>query len=405
MDIKHLREHFPVLSTVVNDHRLVYFDNAATTQKPKVVINEVNKIYSELNSNIHRGNHYLSNLLTDKYEEARDTIKNFINAKYREEVIFTYGTTSSINLLAYSFGEVFIGEGDEIITTELEHHANIVPWQLLAQRKKAKLKYIPLNKNGYLEIESLTSLITDKTKLVAIAQVANSTGAINDVKKAIEIAHSHNIPVLIDAAQSIQHMTVDVQDLDCEFLAFPGHKIYGPTGIGVLYGKKDWLEKLPPFLTGGEMIDKVTMEKTTFAKLPLRFEAGTPNYVGAIGLAKAIEFIDETGFDEIVRHETEVYNYALQKAAENRNLKIIGPDKDKVSVLSFVHKNIPNGDLGFFLDKFGIAVRTGNHCAQPAMQAFGINGTVRISVAMYNTLEEVDYFFSKVKEAEKFFGV
>ncbi len=405
MDINKIREQFPILSIKIDGKSYYYFDNAATTQKPQKVIDTVNEIYSLQNSNIHRGAHYLSNLLTDRFEQARIKVQHFINAEHREEIIFTYGTTSSINLLSYSFGEAFVGEGDEVITTELEHHSNIVPWQILCERKKAKLKYIPLAKDGALDIDRLESLITPKTKLVTIAQVANSTGSVNDVKKVVKIAHSHNIPVLIDAAQSIQHMKVDVQELDCDFLAFSGHKIYGPTGIGVLYGKKEWLEKLPPFMGGGEMIDRVTMERTTYNCLPFKFEAGTPNYVGAIGLGAAIDFVNEVGIEEIASYEKSLYDYALQKAEENTNLLIIGPETGKISVLSFVHKSIPSGDLGFFLDKWGIAIRTGNHCAQPAMDFFGVPGTARLSIAMYNTREEVDYFFEKLKEAELFFGV
>ena len=405
MDINKIREQFPILSIKIDGKSYYYFDNAATTQKPQKVIDTVNEIYSLQNSNIHRGAHYLSNLLTDRFEQARIKVQHFINAEHREEIIFTYGTTSSINLLSYSFGEAFVGEGDEIITTELEHHSNIVPWQILCERKNAVLKYIPLAKGGALNIDRLESLITSKTKLVTIAQVANSTGSVNDVKKVVKIAHSNNIPVLIDAAQSIQHMKVDVQELDCDFLAFSGHKIYGPTGIGVLYGKKEWLEKLPPFMGGGEMIDRVTMEQTTYNGLPFKFEAGTPNYVGAIGLGAAIDFVNEVGIEEIASYEKSLYDYALQKAEENTNLRIIGPETGKISVLSFVHKSIPSGDLGFFLDKWGIAIRTGNHCAQPAMDFFGVPGTARLSIAMYNTREEVDYFFEKLKEAELFFGV
>ena len=405
MDINKIREQFPILSIKIDGKSYYYFDNAATTQKPQKVIDTVNEIYSLQNSNIHRGAHYLSNLLTDRFEQARIKVQHFINAEHREEIIFTYGTTSSINLLSYSFGEAFVGEGDEIITTELEHHSNIVPWQILCERKNAVLKYIPLAKDGALDIDKLEPLITPKTKLVTIAQVANSTGSVNDVKKVVKIAHSRNIPVLIDAAQSIQHMKVDVQELDCDFLAFSGHKIYGPTGIGVLYGKKEWLEKLPPFMGGGEMIDRVTMERTTYNSLPFKFEAGTPNYVGAIGLGAAIDFVNEVGIEEIASYEKSLYDYALQKAEENTNLRIIGPETGKISVLSFVHKSIPSGDLGFFLDKWGIAIRTGNHCAQPAMDFFGVPGTARLSIAMYNTREEVDYFFEKLKEAELFFGV
>jgi cysteine desulfurase/selenocysteine lyase len=405
MDVNKIRKEFPILSINIDGKNLYYFDNAATTQKPKSVIDTINEIYAYQNSNIHRGAHYLSNLLTNKFEEARDKVKEFINADLREEIIFTYGTTSSINLLSYSFGEEFVKEGDEIITTQLEHHSNIVPWQILCERKNAKLKYIPLHENGHLDIEKLDSLITSDTKLVTIAHVANSTGTINDIKRVIQIAHSHNVPVLIDAAQSIQHLKVDVKELDCDFLVFSGHKIYGPTGIGVLYGKKEWLDKLPPFMGGGEMIDNVTMEKTTYNRLPWKFEAGTPNYVGAIGLGVAIDFINNIGIEEIAEYEKSLYEYALNKAKENSNLRIIGPEDNKISVLSFVHNSIPAGDLGFFLDKWGIAIRTGNHCAQPAMEFFGISGTARLSVAMYNTKEEVDYFFEKLKEAEGFFGV
>lgn len=403
MDLRQTRKNFPILSQEVNNHPFIYFDNAATTQKPKIVLDTIQELYGLQNSNIHRGAHHFSNLLTDKFENARRTIQTFINAKHSHEVIFTSGTTASINLVANTFGNAFLKADDEIIISEFEHHSNIVPWQIIAERKGAKIKVLPGLPNGELNIDALSTLINSKTRLIAVAQVSNSTGVIHPVKTIIRIAHQNNIPVLIDAAQSIQHMPVDVQDLDADFLAFSGHKIYGPTGIGVLYGKEQWLEKMPPYMGGGEMIDQVSFDKTTFNKLPFKFEAGTPHYVGGIALGKAIEFIQNLGFDEIAKYENELFQYATEKISAIKSLKIIADSPNKTSVISVVHPQIPSSDMGTLLDKFGIAIRTGHHCAQPTMKFFGISGTARVSLALYNTKEEIDFFVEKIHKIEKLF--
>jgi len=390
IDIQKVRRDFPILNQQVYQKPLVYFDNGATTQKPKVVIDEVANIYSQQNANIHRGVHYLSEQLTQKYEDARKVVQNFIHAAHDHEVIFTSGTTESINAIAYSFGYKFIHEGDEIIISTLEHHANIVPWQMLCERKNASLKIIPINDKGELLLDEYEKLISSRTKIVAVNHVSNALGTINDVTKIIDIAHQKDIPVLIDGAQSIQHGKVDVQVMDCDFYVFSGHKIYGPNGIGVLYGKEKWLNELPPFMTGGEMIKNVTFEKTTFNELPFKFEAGTPNYVGAIGLAKAIKYIQGIGLENIEAHEKELLEYATQKLKAVEGLKIIGTSEQKISVISFILENIHHYDAGMVLDKMGVAVRTGHHCAQPLMDRFGIPGTVRASFAFYNTRDEID---------------
>ncbi|MCD6366495.1 MAG: cysteine desulfurase [Bacteroidales bacterium] len=403
MDIQAIRKEFPILSQQVNGYPYIYFDNGATTQKPKVVLDTIQTLYSQQNSNIHRGAHHFSNLLTDKFEQARITIQNFINAEHHYEIIFTSGTTASINLVATSFGNTFLNAGDEIIIGQFEHHSNIVPWQMIAERKNAKIKVLPGLPNGEMDISALKNLITEKTKLIAVAQVSNSTGVIHPVKEIIRIAHQYDIPVLVDAAQSIQHLPIDVRDLDADFLAFSGHKIYGPTGIGILYGKEKWLDKMQPYMGGGEMINKVSFEKTTYNKLPFKFEAGTPHYVGGIGLAEAIKFIQGISLNEIEKHEKELYHYALEKISEINNLKIITDTPHKTSVISFVHPQIPSSDIGTLLDKFGIAIRTGHHCAQPTMDFFGITGTARVSLALYNTREEIDFFVDKFHQIEKLF--
>ena len=403
MDIQQIRKEFPILSQEVNGYPYIYFDNAATTQKPKIVLDTIQELYGLQNSNIHRGAHHFSNLLTDKFENARRTIQTFINAKHAHEVIFTAGTTASINLAANTFGNAFLNTDDEIIIGQFEHHSNIVPWQLIAEKKGAKIKVLQGLPNGELNIEALSPLINSKTRLIAVAQVSNSTGVIHPVKDIIRIAHQNNIPVLIDAAQSIQHIPIDVQDLDADFLAFSGHKIYGPTGIGVLYGKEQWLEKMPPYMGGGEMIDQVSFDKTTYNKLPFKFEAGTPHYVGGIALGKAIEFIQNLGFDTIAKYENELFQYTIEKISTIERLKIIADTPNKTSVISLVHPQIPPLDIGTLLDKFGIAIRTGHHCAQPAMKFFGISGTARVSLALYNTKEEIDCFVEKFHKIEKLF--
>ena len=404
LDIKKIRTDFPILNQEIYGKPLVYFDNGATTQKPQIVIDEEVKIYSHENSNIHRGVHFLSEQLTQRFEDARKVVQRFINAKYDHEIIFTSGTTQSINTVAYSFGERFVNEEDEIIISILEHHSNIVPWQLLCERKKAILKVIPINDAGELLIDEFEKLITPKTRIVAVNQVSNALGTVNDVKRIIDISHKHNIPVLIDGAQSIQHGKTDVQDMDCDFFAFSGHKLYGPTGIGVLYGKEKWLNKMPPFLSGGEMIKKVSFEKTTFNELPFKFEAGTPNYTGAIAMSKAIEYIQTIGLNEIADYEKELLNYATEKLQSIKGLKIIGTSKNKVSLISFILENIHHYDAGMVIDKMGIAVRTGHHCAEPVMQRFNIEGTLRASFSFYNTKEEIDKLYNAILIVKQMFG-
>ena len=403
LNINKIRNDFPILSQKVYNKPLIYFDNAATTQKPKQVIDEITKIYSEQNSNIHRGVHFLSDSLTSRFEDARKTVRKFINAKFDREIIFTSGTTHSINAVAFSFGEKFIRKNDEIIVSTLEHHANIVPWQLLCERKGAVLKVIPVNDKGELILDELENLLSPKTKLLAVNQVSNAIGTINEVKKIIEIAHKNNTAVLIDGAQSIQHEQVDVQELDCDFFVFSGHKIYGPNGIGVLYGKEKWLNEMPPYQSGGEMIDKVSFEKTTFNELPFKFEAGTPNYVGAIGLANAIDYVSELGLDNILKYESELLNYATEKIKNIDGLKIIGTAENKISVLSFIFDNIHYYDAGMVLDKMGIAVRTGHHCAEPIMNRFNIDGTIRASFAFYNTKDEIDKLYDALLKVKQMF--
>ncbi len=401
--IKDIRNDFPILSETVHGKPLIYFDNAATTQKPKIVLETLNEFYSKYNANIHRGIHFLSNFTTEATENARKTICNFINAKSEKEVIITKGTTDSINLLAFSFGEKYINEGDEIIISEMEHHSNIVPWQMMCERKKAIIKVLPINDDGELQIDKLENLITSKTKLLTVTHVSNALGTINPIEEIIRIAHNKNIKVLIDGAQSVQHIAVDVQKLDCDFYAFSGHKLYGPTGVGVLYGKQELLEELPPYQGGGEMIAKVSFEKTTYNELPFKFEAGTPNYIDTIGLAKAIEYIQAIGLNNIYKYETELLDYATEKIQALDWIKIIGTAKSKSSVISFVMDGIHPSDAGTILDHYGIAIRTGTHCAEPVMQHFGISGTARASFALYNTFEEVDVFIDALKKLKLMF--
>jgi len=402
-NVKKIRKDFPLLNQKIYQHPLIYFDNAATTQKPKVVIDLIDKLYSEKNSNVHRGIHYLSEKMTEMYEEARIKVQKFINAKYPHEIIFTKGTTESINLVAFSFGEKFIKEGDEIIVSEMEHHSNIVPWQMLCQRKGAKLKIIPFNDNGELLLEEYKKLISPKTKIVAIVHVSNSLGTINPIKEIVKIAHQNNIPVLIDGAQGIQHQKVDVKDIDCDFYAFSGHKMYGPNGIGVLYGKEKWLEEMPPYQGGGDMIKEVTFEKTTYAELPFKFEAGTPNYIGAIGLGAAIDYLNNIGLENIQNYEKELKEYGMAKLSSIEGLKIYGTAKDKTCIFSFLLDNLSPYDTGFFLDKMGIAVRVGHHCTHPIWHHYKVEGSVRASLAFYNTFEEIDYLVKALKEIKKMF--
>lgn len=390
LDINKIRADFPILKEKVHGKPLVYFDNAATSQKPQQVIDKIVEYYQKYNSNVHRGIHYLSNKSTDACENARKVVQQFIKAKHNHEVIFTRGTTEAINLVAYSFGEKFVNQDDEIIVSQIEHHSNIVPWQMLCERKNAKLKVIPCNDKGELEIDKLQQLITNKTRIIAVNHISNSLGTINPIKEIIDIAHSKNIPVLIDAAQSVQHKKIDVQELDCDFLVFSGHKLYGPTGIGVLYGKESLLNQMPPWQGGGEMIDSVSFEKTTYNVLPFKFEAGTPNYIDTIALATAIEYVQEIGLNEIDAYENELLQYATEKLLTIPGLKIYGTAKNKASVISFLIDGVHPYDLGMLLDQLGIAVRTGTHCSETVMQRFDIEGTIRVSVAFYNTKQEID---------------
>ena len=404
LDVNKIRKDFPILNETVYGKKLVYFDNAATTQKPLQVINEVSKFYSTINSNIHRGIHYLSNKATEEYEWSREKLKSFIHAQHSEEIIFTKGTTESINLVACSFGEEFIHEGDEIIVPETEHHANIVPWQVLCKRKKAVLKVIKANENGELSIDRLKNTLSKRSKLIAIAHVVNSTGIINPVKEIIDIAHKNGTYVLVDGAQAVQHKSVNVQDLDCDFYAFSGHKMFAETGIGVLYGKKELLEKIPPYQYGGDMIKSVSMKETVFADLPFKFEAGTANYVGAFSMAKAVEYIESIGINEIEQHEKKLHDYAVKKLLSIDGLKIYGISENKISAISFLIEGIHQYDTGMILDKMGIAVRTGTHCAEPSMKHFGIEGTVRASFAMYNTTEEIDSLYEGLLKVKQMFN-
>jgi cysteine desulfurase/selenocysteine lyase len=402
-DVYKVREDFPILKIKVRNKPLCYLDNAATTQKPQQVLNTLNKYYTSMNSNIHRGVHYLSGAATDAYEDARIKVKNFINAKSEKEIIFTRGTTESINLVSNSYGRKNISEGDEIIISQMEHHSNIVPWQLLCNEKKANLKIIPIDDNGEIIFDQFLKLITDKTKLISVVYVSNSLGTVNPVKGIIEAAHKHNIPVLLDAAQSVNHLPVDVQKLDCDFLAFSGHKLYGPTGIGALYAKEKILESMPPFMGGGDMISKVSFKETTFNELPFKFEAGTSNIAGAIGLGSAIDYITSIGIEKIAEHEAILLDYAEQRLKEVPGLKIIGTAKHKSAVISFIFDNIHPHDIGTFLDYDGIAVRTGHHCTQPLMQRYNIPATSRVSFGLYNTLEEVDILVDSLKKVIEVF--
>ncbi len=385
---QYIREQFPILREKVNGNPLVYLDNAATTQKPKCVIDTITDLYTHKNSNIHRGVHHLSNLCTDLYEQARHTIASFINAQ-DDEIIFTRGTTESLNLLAYSFGETFLKEGDEIIITLMDHHANIVPWQMLCARKKLTLRVAPIDDNGDLILNEFFKLINNNTKLISIPHISNVTGAINPIKTIIDHAHQYNIPVCIDAAQSVAHTKIDVKELDCDFLCFSGHKIYGPTGIGVLYGKKQWLEQLVPYQGGGSMIDKVTIEQTTFLPAPLRFEAGTPNYVGAIALAEAIRFLENIDMFWVNTHDKSYTADLRLCLSQVPGVRIIGNPEKQSTTMSFLLGNAHPLDVGMLLDKMGVAVRTGHHCAQPLMERFGIKGTVRVSLAIYNNHDDL----------------
>ncbi|MBP5722704.1 MAG: cysteine desulfurase [Bacteroidales bacterium] len=390
-DVQSIRNDFPILGSTVNNHPLVYFDNAATTQKPQAVIDAIVEAYSRTNSNIHRGIHTLSQISTTQYEQARKTVQTFINAPSDKEIIFTKGVTESLNLVAQTFGEAFLHEGDEVIVSAMEHHSNLVPWQIVCARHKATLRFIPFNKAGVLDVEAYKNLFTEKTKFVSVVHISNSLGTVNPIETLIDIAHSHNVPIMIDGAQSIQHCPIDVQKLDCDFFAFSGHKVYAPTGIGVLWGKEKWLEKLPPYQGGGDMIETVTLEKTTYNVLPFKFEAGTTNYVGAHALGVALRYIMNLGIENIQRHESELMAYATQKLQEIPQVTIIGNAPEKAGAISFEVAGAHPADLGMILDKQGIAIRTGTHCTEPIMRFYGVPGTARMSFGLYNTMEEIDY--------------
>ena len=399
-DIHKIRKDFPILSRTVNGKPLVYFDNGATAQKPQLVIDAISHYYAFQNSNIHRGVHTLSREITIAYEEARKTIQLHLNAKQPSEIIFTKGTTDSINLVAHCFGKINVLEGDEIIITQMEHHSNIVPWQQLCEEKKAVLKYIPINEAGELILEELPKLITPKTKLVSFTHISNTLGTINPVKEMIALIRSlSSAAVLIDGAQAVPHLKPDVQDLDCDFYVFSGHKLFGPTGVGILYGKESWLIKFPPYQTGGGTIKTVTLEKTEFADSPLKFEAGTPHIEGGIGLAAAINYVTEIGFENIQNHENDLLQYATKKLKEIEGLVIYGNAKHKTSVISFNVGTIHPFDIGTLLDKYGVAIRSGHHCTQPICQFYGIPGTIRASFAFYNTFEEVDVLIEALKKS------
>ncbi len=404
MNIEKIRGDFPILQSQVNGKRLVYLDNAATTQKPQVVIDAITNYYTAYNSNVHRGTHHLSNLATEAHENARKTVQKFINAAYDHEVIFTRGTTDSINLVAFSFGEAFVNPGDEVIVTELEHHSNFVPWQMMCKRRNAHLRMVPMMQDGELDLDVYASLLNEKTRIVAFNHVSNSLGTINPAKQIIQMAHEVGAAVLVDGAQSIQHIGHDVQDLDADFYAFSGHKMYGPTGIGVLYGKEKWLEAIPPYQGGGDMIDQVALEKTTYNKLPFKFEAGTPNIVGPIGLAAAIDYLNGLSFDAITAYEDDVLAYGRERLQNIEGLTLYGNAQKRTSILAFNLEGIHHYDVGTLLDTQGVAVRTGHHCTQPIMTALGISGTVRAAIALYNTKEEIDVLEAGLRKVKKMLG-
>lgn len=404
-DVHKIRQDFPILEEKIYGKPLVYLDNGATSQRPLPVIEKMTEYYLKYNSNVHRGVHYLSNVCTDANEESRRIVQHFIHAASEKEVIFTRGTTESINLIAYTFGEAFIEEGDEILVTEMEHHANIVPWQMLCERKGAVLKVVPFTDKGDLDGEAFRRLLTNRVKLVGVTYVSNVLGTVNPVREIISQAHQCGAKVLIDGAQAVQHIPVDVQELDCDFFVFSGHKIYGPTGIGVLYGKEEWLNQMPPWQGGGEMIQEVRFEKTTYNELPFKFEAGTPDFIGIIGLGEALKYVEEVGIDKLAAYEHQLLAYAMAQMKKIPGMRIFGEAACKSSVLSFAVGNIHPSDMGLLLDKMGIAVRTGQLCAEPVMQHYGVTGMVRASLAMYNTEQEIDIFCRGVEKVEKMFRV
>lgn len=402
-DVTKIREDFPILSRKVYDRPLVYLDNGATTQKPLCVLDAMREEYLNVNANVHRGVHYLSQQATDLHEQAREKVRKFINAGSVNEIIFTRGTTESLNLVVSSFCDGFMSEGDEVIVSVMEHHSNIVPWQLQAARKGISLRVIPMNDKGELLLDEYEKLFTERTKIVSVTHVSNVLGTVNPVKEIVRIAHEHGVPVMVDGAQSTPHFAVDVQDIDCDFFAFSGHKMYGPTGVGVLYGKEDWLDRMPPYQGGGEMIESVSFEKTVFEHLPFKFEAGTPDYVATHGLATAIDYISSIGIDNISCHEQKLTRYCMERMQEIDGIRLFGTANDKDAVVSFLVGDIHHLDMGTLLDRLGIAVRTGHHCAQPLMIRLGIQGTVRASFAMYNTKEEIDVLVEGIKRVSKMF--
>lgn len=402
-EVDRIRDDFPILSRTVYGKPLVYLDNGATTQKPRAVVDAITEEYYSVNANVHRGVHFLSQRATELHEASRETVRRFINARSTNEIVFTRGTTESINLLAYSYGEACMKAGDEVILSTMEHHSNIVPWQLLQARKGIVLKVIPMNDRGELLLDAYEKLFTERTRLVCVAHVSNVLGTVNPVKDMARTAHSHGVPILIDGAQSIPHMPVDVQELDADFYVFSGHKVYGPTGVGVLYGKEDWLDRLPPYQGGGEMIQHVSFERTTFNELPFKFEAGTPDYIGTTGLARALDYVTALGMDRIAAYEHDLTEYATRQLKQVPGMRIFGEAAEKGSVISFLVGNIHHFDMGTLLDRLGIAVRTGHHCAQPLMQRLGIEGTVRASFGLYNTRQEVDALVAGVERVSRMF--
>ena len=402
-DINKIREDFPILGREVYGKPLVYLDNGATTQKPRSVVEAMTHEYYNVNANVHRGVHFLSQQATELHEQARETVRSFLNARSTAEIVFTRGTTESINLVATTFGDAILKEGDEVIVSEMEHHSNIVSWQLVQARKGIRLRVIPITDEGELRLDEYEKLFNERTRLVSITHVSNVLGTVNPVKEMIRTAHAHGVPVLVDGAQSTPHFAVDVQDLDCDFFAFSGHKIYGPTGIGVLYGKEEWLDRLPPYMGGGEMIQNVSFERTTFNELPYKFEAGTPDYVATTGLAHALDYVTALGMDNIYAHEQALTDYAMEQMATIEGMRFIGTPKHKDAVISFLVGDIHHLDLGTLLDRLGIAVRTGHHCAEPLMHRMGIEGTVRASFGLYNTFEEVDALVAGIRRVARMF--
>ena len=402
-DVAEVRKDFPILGREVYGKPLVYLDNAATVQKPRQVVEAMSEEYYNVNANVHRGVHFLSQQATELHEAARETVRRFLNARSTAEIIFTRGTTESINLVAACFGEAFMREGDEVIVSEMEHHANIVSWQLLQARKGIRLRVIPVDDRGQLRMDEYERLFNERTRIVSVTHVSNVLGTVNPVRRIVDVAHAHGVPVLIDGAQSTPHFAVDVQSLGCDFFAFSGHKVYGPTGIGVLYGKEEWLDRLPPYMGGGEMIGHVSFEHTTFADLPLKFEAGTPDYVASTGLARALDYVSALGMDAIQAHERDLTRYALERLRQIPGMRILGEADDHDAVVSFLVGNIHHLDMGTLLDRLGIAVRTGHHCAEPLMRRFGVEGTVRASFALYNTHAEIDALAEGITRVAKMF--